>query len=112
MKKESFLIPIVVIMFFSLWLTFNNNAVGALRQDADAAMELTTIRKNLSVYSKMNPEDARDFYEEALNELKVTIDMFVDTVEALEADLYIGATHNRLGNINKAIAYYDDVLSF
>ena len=111
MKKESFLIPIVIIMFFSLWLTFDNKAMGALRRDADAALELTTIRKNLSVYSKMKPEDARDFYEEALNELQVMIDMFAGTEEALEAAFYIGATHNILGNFNEAIAYFDDVLS-
>lgn len=112
MKKEKFLIPTVVIMFFSLWLTFNNSAVGALRQDADAALELTTIRKNLSVYSKMKPEDARDFYEDALNELQVMTDMFAGTEEALEATFYIGATYNILGNFDEAIAYFDDVLSF
>ena len=112
MKKEKFLIPTVVVMFFSLWLTFNNSAMGALRQDADAALELTTIRKNLSVYSKMKPEDARDFYEEALNELQVMTDMFAGTEEALEATFYIGATYNILGNFDEAIAYFDDVLSF
>ena len=79
MKKEKLLIPIVVIMLFSLWLTFNNNAMGALRQDADAASELATIRKNLGTYSKMNPEDAREFYEEALNELQFITDMFAGT---------------------------------
>jgi peroxiredoxin len=112
MKTEKFLIPTVLIVFFSLWLTFNNNAVGALRQDADAAMELTTIRKNLSVYSKMKPEDAKGFYEEALSELQVMIDMFAGTEEALEATFYIGATNNILGNFDEAIAYFDDVLSF
>jgi len=112
MKKENFLIPIVVIMFFSLLLTFNSNAMGALRQDADAASELTTIRKNLSVYSKMKPEDAREFYEDALNELQVIIDMFAGTEEALEAAFYIGATNNILGSFNEAIAYFDDVLRF
>ncbi len=112
MKKEKFLIPTVVIMFFSLWLTFNNNAIGALRQDADAALELATIRKNLSTYSKMKPEDAREFYEEALNELQVMTDMFAGTEEALEASFYIGATHNILGNFYDAIAYFDDVLKF
>jgi peroxiredoxin len=112
MKKENFLIPIVVILFVSLGLTFNNNAVGALRQDADAASELNTIRKNLGVYSKMKPEDAKEFYEEALNELQVIIDMFAGTEEALEATFYIGATHNILRNFDEAIAYFDDVLSF
>ncbi len=112
MKKENFLIPTVVVMLFSLWLTFNNNAMGALRQDADAASELTAIRKNLSTYSKMKPEDAREFYEEALNELHVMIDMFAGTEEALEATFYIGATNNILGNFDEAIAYFDDVLSF
>jgi peroxiredoxin len=112
MKKENFLIPTVVITVFSIWLTFNNSAMGALRQDADAALELTTIRKNLSVYSKMKPEDARGFYEEALNELQVMTDMFAGTEEALEATFYIGATYNILGNFDEAIAYFDDVLSF
>ncbi|MCR4289215.1 MAG: redoxin domain-containing protein [Candidatus Scalindua sp.] len=112
MKKENFLIPVVVIMFFSLLITFNNNAMGALRQDADAAMELATIRKNLSVYAKMKPEDAREFYEEARNELQVIIDMFAGTEEALEASFYIGATNNILGNFNEAITYFDDVLRF
>ena len=111
MKKENFLIPIVVIMFVSLGLTFNNNAVGALRQDADAASELNTIRENLGVYSKMKPEDAKEFYEDALNELQVIIDMFAGTEEALEASFYIGATNNLLGSFNEAIAYFDDVLS-
>ncbi len=112
MKTENFLIPTVVIIFFSFWLTFNSNVIGALRQDADAAMELTAIRKNLSVYSKMKPEDAREFYEEALNELQVITDMFAGTEEALEATFYIGATHNILRNFGEAIAYFDDVLSF
>jgi len=112
MQKENFLIPTVIIMFFSLWLTFNNNAMGALRRDADAALELNTIRKNLSTYSKMKPEDAREFYEETLNELQVMIDMFAGTEEALEATFYIGATHNILGNFDEAIAYFDDVLKF
>ena len=112
MKKEKFFMLIVVILFVSLGLTFNNNAVGALRQDADAASELTTIRKNLGVYSKMKPEDAREFYEEALNELQVIIDMFAGTEEALEASFYIGATNNILGSFNEAIAYFDDVLSY
>ncbi len=112
MKKEKFLIPAVVVMFFSLLLSFNNNAMGALRQDADAAIELNTIRKNLGTYSKMKPEDAIDFYEEALDELQVMIDMFAGTEEALEATFYIGATHNILGNYYDAIAYFDEVLKF
>ena len=112
MKKEKFLIPIVVLLFVSLGLTFNNNAIGALRQDADAASELSTIRKNLSVYSKMKPEDARELYEEALNELQVIIDMFAGTEEALEAAFYIGATNNILGSFNEAIAYFDDALEY
>ncbi|MBC8554285.1 MAG: redoxin domain-containing protein, partial [Candidatus Brocadiales bacterium] len=70
------------------------------------------IRKNLSVYSKMKPEDAREFYEEALNELQVIIDMFAGTEEALEASFYIGATNNILGSFNEAITYFDDVLRF
>ena len=112
MKREIFLIPIVVILFVSLGLTFNNNAIGALRQDEDAASELSTIRKNLGVYSKMSPNDARKFYEEALNELQMIIDMFAGTEEALEAAFYIGATNNILGSFNEAIAYFDDVLQF
>jgi peroxiredoxin len=112
MKRENFLISILVILFVSLGLTFNNNAVGALRQDADAASELSTIRKNLGVYSKMKPEDARAFYEETLNELQVIIDMFAGTEEALEATFYIGATNNILGSFNEAIAYFDDVLEY
>ena len=112
MKTEKLLIPTVVVMFFSLWLMFNNNAMGALRQDADAALELNTIRKNLGVYSKMKPEDAKEFYEEALNELQVMADMFAGTEEALEATFYIGATHNILGNFDDAVAYFDEVLGF
>ncbi len=112
MKRENFLIPVIVLLFVSLGLTFNNNAMGALRQDADAASELSTIRKNLGIYSKMNPNDAKDYYEEALNELQMIIDMFAGTVEALEAAFYIGATNNILGSFNEAIAYFDDVLQF
>jgi len=112
MKKERFLIPTVVIVFLSLWLTLNNNAMAALRQDADAALELAAIRKNLSVYSKMKPEDAKEFYEEALNELQVMVDMFAGTEEGLEATFYIGATYNILGDFDEAIAYFDDVLNF
>ncbi len=112
MKRENFLIPLVVILFVSLGLTFNNNPMGALRQDADAASELSTIRKNLGVYSKMNPNDAKDYYDEALNELQMIIDMFAGTVEALEAAFYIGATNNILGSFNEAIAYFDDVLQY
>ncbi len=112
MKRENFLIPVIVLLFVSLGLTFSNNAMGALRQDADAASELSTIRENLGVYSKMSPNDARDYYEEALNELQMIIDMFAGTVEALEAAFYIGATNNILGSFNEAIAYFDDVLQF
>lgn len=112
MKKEKLMIPTVVIMFFSLWLTFNNIAVGALRQDPDAAMELNSIRKDLGTYSKMSPMDAKDFYEEALNELQAIVDMFAGTQEALEATFYIGATHNIMSNYYEAIAYFDDVLAF
>ena len=91
MKRENFLIPVIILLFVSLGLTFNNNAMGALRQDADAASELSTIRENLGVYSKMNPNDARDYYEEALNELqraavsgfKSRHDDFLDTVSML-----------------------------
>ncbi len=112
MRKERILIPTVVIMFFAFWLMFSNNTMGALRHDMDAASELSTIRKNLSTYSKISPEDARGFYEDALNELQVIIDMFDGTEEALEAAFYIGATKNILGSFYEAIAYFDDVLSF
>ncbi|GAX62176.1 thiol-disulfide isomerase and thioredoxin [Candidatus Scalindua japonica] len=111
MKKEKFMIPTVVIMFLTLCLTFNNIAVGELRQDPDAAMELNTIRKNLGTYSKMKPGDAKDYYEEALNELQAIVDMFAGTHEALEATFYIGATHNIMRNFIEAIAYFDEVLA-
>ncbi|ODS30056.1 MAG: putative thioredoxin, partial [Candidatus Scalindua rubra] len=39
MRKKNFLIPTIVITFFSFWLTFNDNALG-LRQDADAGLQL------------------------------------------------------------------------
>ncbi len=111
MRKENFLISTIVITFFSFWLTFNNNALG-LRQDADAGLQLDIIRENLSTYSKMKPEDAREFYEEALNELHALAEMFSGTEEALEAKFYIGATHNQLGEFNEAIDYFNDVLNF
>lgn len=111
MRKKSFLISTIIVTFFSFWLTFNDNAMG-MRHDADAGLQLDIIRGNLATYSKMKAEDAREYYEEALNELYALIDMFAGTEEALEAKFYIGATHNKLGNYDKAIKYFDDVLNF
>ena len=111
MRKKSFLISTIIVTFFSFWLTFNDNAMGR-RHDADAGLQLDIIRGNLATYSKMKAEDAREYYEEALSELYALIDMFAGTEEALEAKFYIGATHNKLGNYDKAIKYFDDVLNF
>lgn len=111
MRKKSFLISTIIVTFFSFWLTFNDNAMG-MRHDADAGLQLDIIRGNLATYSKMKAEDAREYYEEALSELYALIDMFAGTEEALEAKFYIGATHNKLGNYDKAIKYFDDVLNF
>ena len=111
MRKKSFLISTIIVTFFSFWLTFNDNAMGR-RHDADAGLQLDIIRESLATYSKMKAEDAREYYEEALNELYALIDMFAGTEEALEAKFYIGATHNKLGNYDKAIKYFDDVLNF
>ncbi|MGR3175815.1 MAG: redoxin domain-containing protein [Candidatus Scalindua sp.] len=111
MRKKSFLISTIIVTFFSFWLTFNDNAMGR-RHDADAGLQLDIIRESLATYSKMKAEDAREYYEEALNELYALIDMFAGTEEALEAKFYIGATHNQLGNYDKAIKYFDDVLNF
>ncbi|MFQ5687375.1 MAG: redoxin domain-containing protein [Candidatus Scalindua sp.] len=111
MRKKRFLISAVIVAFFSFWLTFNDNAMG-MRQDADAGLQLDIIRKNLATYSKMKATDAREYYEEALNELYALIDVFAGTEEALEAKFYIGVTHNLLGNFEEAIKYFDDALSF
>ncbi len=109
MRKEAVLIATTVIMFFSLWFVSDNSAL-ALRQDADAGLQLNIIREHLATYSKMKPEDARDFFEEALDELHALIEMFSGTEESLEAKFYIGATHAQLGNFDEAIKYFDDVL--
>ena len=111
MRKKSFLISTIIVTFFSFWLTFNDNAMGR-RHDADAVLQLDIIRENLATYSKMKAADAREYYEEALSELYVLIDMFAGTEEALEAKFYIGATHSQLGNYDEAIKYFDDVLNF
>ncbi|MBS1258182.1 MAG: Thiol-disulfide oxidoreductase ResA [Candidatus Scalindua arabica] len=111
MRKKSFLISTITVTFFSFWLIFNDNAMG-LRQDADAGLQLGMIRKDLATYSKMKPTDAREYYEDALNELHALIDIFAGTEEALEAKFYIGATLNLLGNNDDAIEYFDDVLNF
>ncbi len=110
MKKENFLIITVVIAFFSFWLTFDNNAMG-MRQDADARLQLDTILKNLSTYSMMKPEDARGYYEDALSELNVLVEMFSGTEEALEAMFCIGNVNNQMGNYAEAINSFDNVLS-
>jgi len=111
MRKKRFLISTIIVTFFSFWLTFNDNAMG-MRHDAEAGLQLDMIRENLATYSKMKPTDAREYYEEALNELYALTEMFAGTEEALEAKFYIGATHNQLGNNDDAIEYFDDVLNF
>jgi len=111
MRKKSFLISTIIVTFFSFWLTFNDNAMG-MRHDAEAGIQLDMIRENLATYSKMNPTDAREYYEEALDELYALTEMFAGTEEALEAKFYIGATHNQLDNNDDAIEYFDDVLNF
>jgi peroxiredoxin len=83
-----------------------------MRHDAEAGLQLDMIRENLATYSKMKPVHAREYYEEALNELHALIEMFAGTEEALEAKFYIGATYNQLGNFDEAIKYFDDVLNF
>ncbi len=110
MKKENFLIITVAITLFSFWLTFNNDAMG-MRQDADARLQLNTILKDLSTYSSMKPEDARGYYEGALNELEVLVEMFSGTEEALEAMFCTGNVHIQIGNYTKAINCFDNVLS-
>jgi hypothetical protein len=95
MKKETFLISTILLIFVSLSLAFNNNVLG-MRQDTDAGLQLDIIRENLSSYSKMKPEDANEYYENALNELHALVDMFSGTEEALEAVFYIGAICNQL----------------
>ncbi|MGR3301461.1 MAG: redoxin domain-containing protein [Candidatus Scalindua sp.] len=109
MRKKSFLISTIIVTFFSFWLTFNDNAMG-MRHDADARLQLNTILKDLSTYSMMKPEDAREYYEEALSELYALIDMFAGTKEALEATYCIGNVHNQMGNYAEAIKYFDEVL--
>lgn len=109
MKKENFL-TIIVIAFFLFCLTFNNNAMG-MRQDADARLQLNEILKELSTYSMMKPEDAKEYYENALNELNVLIEMFSGTEEALEAMFCIGNVHNQMGNYAEAIKNFDNVLN-
>jgi peroxiredoxin len=111
MRKKSLLISTIIVTFFSFWLTFNDNAMG-MRHDAEAGIQLDMIRENLATYSKMNPTDAREYYEEALDELYALTEMFAGTEEALEAKFYIGATHNQLDNNDDAIEYFDDVLNF
>jgi peroxiredoxin len=111
MRKKSFLISTIIVTFFSFWLTFNDNAMG-MRHDAEAGIQLDMIRENLATYSKMKATDAREYYEEALDELHALTEMFAGTEEALEAKFYIGATHNQLGNNDDAIEYFDDVLNF
>ena len=111
MKKRGFLISTIIVTVFSSWLTFNDDATG-MRQDADAGLQLDTIREGLNTYSKMKPEDAREYYEAALNELHALIEMFSGTEEALEAKFYIGAIHDQLGEFDKAINYFNDVLNF
>ena len=111
MRKKSLLISTIIVTFSSFWLTFNDNAMG-MRHDAEAGIQLDMIRENLATYSKMKPTDAREYYEEALDELYALTEMFAGTEEALEAKFYIGATHNQLGNNDDAIEYFDDVLNF
>ena len=111
MKKKGFLISTIIVTVFSSWLTFNDDATG-MRQDADAGLQLDTIREGLNTYSKMKPEDAREYYEDALNELHVLVEMFSGTEEALEAKFYIGAIHDQLGEFDKAVNYFNDVLNF
>lgn len=111
MRKKGFFVTTIIVTFFSCCLAFNDDAMG-MRQDADAGLQLDTIREGLNTYSKMKPEDAREYYEEALNELHALVEMFSGTEESLEAKFYIGAIHDQLGELDKAVNYFNDVLNF
>ncbi len=110
MKEKSIFVSIIVVLFFSFWLVCINNAVG-LKHDADAGLRLDIIRGNLSTYAKMKLEDAKSYYEDALEELNALIEEYADTEEALEAKFYVGAIYNEIGNFDEAIKYFDDVLN-
>ena len=81
-----------------------------LKQNADAGLQLDTIRRSLSNYAKMKPADARSYYEDALEDLNMLIREYADTEEAREARFYVGTIHNEMGNFDEAIKYFDDVL--
>ncbi len=109
MKKRSIFVSIVILSFFLFWIEYTNTAMG-MKHDADAGLQLDIIRGNLGDIAKMKPADARNYYEEALNELHALIEMFAGTEEAQEALFYVGATYNEMGNFEEAVKCFDDIL--
>lgn len=110
MKKLSVFITVITVSFLSIWAFHINDAVG-MRHDADAGLLLETIREKLSNYSKMKPEDAEEYYDEALNELDMLGELYAGTEEALEARFYVGSIYYIMGNFEEAIKCFDEVLS-
>lgn len=109
MKMLRVFISIITVTSFFAWGVYVNYALG-MRQSADAALQLEAVRKSLSNLAKMKPEDATDYYEEELSELKMIVEMYAGTEEALEARFYEGATYNQIRRFEEAIMCFDEVL--
>jgi len=104
-------ISIMIVTSFSVLGVYVDKALG-MRHNADAGLQLEGIRENLKTLAKMKPEDAMEYYEEALSELKMIVEMYAGTEEALEAWFYEGATYTQIGNLEEAIKCFDEVLSY
>lgn len=111
MKKRAILFSILILSFFSSWQICTNNAIGVLKHDPDAGLRLDIVREHLGNIAKMRPSDAKDFYEEALEELFALIKEYPGHEETLEAEFYVGATYFQMSNFTEAIKYFDDILS-
>ncbi|MDR4497943.1 MAG: redoxin domain-containing protein [Candidatus Scalindua sp.] len=110
MKKRGVLASVIIVSFLLFWIEYPNTSISGMRPDADAGLELDTIRSNLGNIAKMKVEDARGYYEKALRDLNALIEEYPGTEEAQEALFYVGATHNEIGNFEKAIECFDTIL--
>lgn len=110
MKKARVLVLTMIAFTFLIWAGNICNA-KELNHDANAAKQLEIIRRNLSSLTEMKYADAKKYYEEFLNNLKILIEKYAGTEESLEAKFYMGTAHNEMHNYEDAIKCFNDVLA-
>lgn len=109
MKKRGVCNSAIILSLLFSWVVIADTAL-ALRPDADAGLKLDIIRSDLGNIAKMNADDAKEYYEKALDDLQSLIEEFSGTEEAQEAMFYVGATYNEMGYYEEAIPYFDRIL--